>query len=278
MSISSPQGGGSKSQPGAVRVTAGGPPKPPGKKPPARPTGGGGGGNNRRRPPVVVVKPQRNWTVVWVASLVGVIALGIVGYAIYNSHENGLSWEQRADKISGVVDYRKSKPAILTTAYRQHVYGTVKYETTPPAYGNHNYDWQRCMGDVYDAAIPNENAVHALEHGAVWITYDPAKINATQVAQMAKTYVNGNDFTLMSPYPGQPTAISLQGWGLQLQLTSPTDTRIAQFLQDVRQNATLEAGTPCSSGTFVTGTGSTPHNIDTQPSAAPSAPASTPAS
>jgi hypothetical protein len=136
------------------------------------------------------------------------------------------------------------------------------------------------MGDVYDAQISNENAVHALEHGAVWITYDPTKITPAQVSQMASTYVDGNDFTLMSPYPGQPSAISMQAWGFQLRLTSPTDPRIKQFLTDLRQNTTLEPGTPCSSGTYVTATGTAPHNLGGTPpaSGAPSAPAATPSS
>jgi Protein of unknown function (DUF3105) len=273
--MSSPQGGGSKSQPGAVRATSTGSPKPPGQKPPPRSTGGSGGGNNRRRPPVVVVKPQRNWLPIWIGGLVAVIALGIVGYAVYNTHESGLSWEAKADKISGIVDYRKKKPAIMAPggAYRTHTYGLVNYETTPPTYGDHNYDWQRCNGDVYPAQISNENAVHALEHGAIWITYDPTKITAAQAAQMGKTYVAGNDFTLMSPYPGESSPISLQAWGFQLRLNSPTDPRIKQFITDLRQNAAAEANTPCSSGSYITATGTTPHNLDpTQaPSAAPSA-------
>ena len=50
----------------------------------------------------------------------------------------------------------------------------VKYDTTPPIGGNHSPYWADCSGTVYSAAIANENAVHMLEHGAVWITYGPA--------------------------------------------------------------------------------------------------------
>jgi uncharacterized protein DUF3105 len=279
MSMSSPQGDDKKSEPGAVRVTATSSPKPPGTKPPTRPAGGGGGGN-RRRPPVVVVKPQRNWTTVWIMGIVTVIALGLIGYAVYNSHESGLGWEAKADKIPGLVDYQKKKPQIMTATggYRTHTLGLVNYETTPPSYGDHNFDWQRCDGDVYPAQISNENAVHALEHGAVWITYDPTKITPAQANTLATTYVNGNDFTLMSPYPGQPSAISMQAWGFQLRLTSPTDPRIKEFITDLRVNAAAEPNTPCSSGSYITATGTTPHNLDpTAPATAPAATAPVPA-
>jgi hypothetical protein len=282
MSMSTPQGGDEKRKPGTVRATpSSSTSKSPGAKPGgSRPTGGG------KRPPVVVVKPPRNWTPIWISGIVAVVALGILGYAINNDYQNGKTWQQKADSIPGLVDYRTKNPKIVSDkAYRSHVHATdpaVKYETTPPAYGNHIGEWQRCSGDVYDAQIANENAVHSLEHGAVWITYDPAKLSDAQVKTLASTYVTGQDFTLMSPYPDQGAAISLQAWGFQLKLDSPTDPRIKEFITDLRQNASLEAGAVCSAGAYITATGTEPHEPDYVPPAspAPSAPASpsTPAS
>lgn len=52
-----------------------------------------------------------------------------------------------------------------------HVEGTVDYAMSPPAGGPHNQVWLNC--GIYSEAVPNENAVHDLEHGAVWITYAP---------------------------------------------------------------------------------------------------------
>ena len=42
----------------------------------------------------------------------------------------------------------------------------------PPVGGDHNPVWMNCDGDVYKKPIPDVNAVHSLEHGAVWVTYN----------------------------------------------------------------------------------------------------------
>ncbi|MGI8680316.1 MAG: DUF3105 domain-containing protein [Jatrophihabitans sp.] len=133
---------------------------------------------------------------------------------------------------------------------RTHVVGVVKYDTTPPIGGNHSYYWADCTGTVYPQPIANENAVHMLEHGAVWITYRLG-LPAGQVAALARL-VNGNDYTALSPYPGLKTAVSLQAWGYQLFVGSVTDPRIEQFVRVLKQNprTTPELGASCSQPTF----------------------------
>ncbi len=262
---------GAKVTPGARKAAGGGGPRQPGGG-----SGGQSGGRGGRRPAPVVVAKSRNWTAIALVTTAVVVFVAIVGYGVYAIQKNGQTFEDKADKISGIVDYRKKDPSIVDAANRNHVYTKVNYPISPPAYGNHNFDWQRCLGDVYPAQIANENAVHSLEHGAVWLTYDPAKLTPAQVSTLASTYVKGQDFTLMSPYPNMPTAISLQAWGFQLRLNSPTDPRIKQFIQDLRVNATLEPGVPCSSGTYVTATGTEPHNLTPPPAAAPSGAAPAP--
>src|SRR5436190_20321045 len=46
------------------------------------------------------------------------------------------------------------------------------YASVPPAGGDHAPQWLAC--GVYDRPVDDGLAVHALEHGAVWITHDPA--------------------------------------------------------------------------------------------------------
>jgi hypothetical protein len=139
---------------------------------------------------------------------------------------------------------------------RNHVAGVVSYpqrDNTPPDSGNHNPLPQSCM--VYSAQIPDEHAVHSLEHGAVWVTYDPAKLSQAQVALLAAK-VEGNPYRLMSPYPGLKSAVSLQAWGKQLFLSNPSDSRLDKFLNRFTNGPqTPEPGSACTGNTS---TGTTP--------------------
>jgi hypothetical protein len=249
------------SRPGAGSASGAG----PRTKPATDARAGGGGG----RPPIVPVKVSRgpSWGPIVLFTVVGLVAAGIVGFGVYEVHQNSRGWQSKADSIPGIVDYLKTNPNLTKTA--NHEYGKLSYPQSPPIGGTHNPNWERCQGDVYPDQVPNENAVHSLEHGAVWITYNPS-LPKDQVDKLASK-VHGNDFMLMSPYPGLDKPISLQAWGFQLKLDSATDPRIDDFVKDLRQNATREPGTPCSSGSYTTKTGTTPTNLGQ--SAPPSAPA-----
>src|SRR5215475_8389973 len=201
-----------------------------------------------RRPPQVVVAKTRNWTTIALVSA-AIVAFGaIVGYGVYALQQKNKTFQQKADGISGIVDYRKKDPKMLT---RNHVTTVVNYPLSPPVGGNHNPNYQRCAADVYSAPIANENAVHSLEHGAVWITYRPdlPVILDEPVTAEVKKY---SDFILMSPYPNLSSPISLQAWGFQLKVNNASDPRIDQFVQDLRVNASMEPGIDCTSGNYVT--------------------------
>lgn len=247
----------------AAAVSLGKPKASPRKSAPPRKTAPAGKRTSpaARKVAPVKVKQGAPWGPIILFSVVGVLALGIVGFAVYQVNENGLTVGERADRISGVKDYRKTNVAY--TEERSHVWGPQKYDLTianPPVSGNHNQNWQRCLGDVYNAPIATEHALHAMEHGAVWITYQP-NLPADQIEALAKK-VKGKDYMLMSPYDGgQAKPISLQAWGFQLQVDKASDSRVDEFIKTLRQNASLEPGTPCSSGDIITETGTTPRDL-----------------
>lgn len=125
-----------------------------------------------------------------------------------------------------------------------HVDTPVTYAQTPPAGGEHNPIWLNC--GVYDQPVPNENAVHALEHGAVWVTYDPSLSASELDALKAKL---PSSYAVLSPYKGLPAPIVLSAWNAQLKVDSADDKRIAGFFEEYWKGGTApEIGAPCTGG------------------------------
>jgi hypothetical protein len=128
--------------------------------------------------------------------------------------------------------------------------------------------------DVYTEPIAPEHAVHSLEHGAVWITYDDSVPEADVTALAAE--VRGNPYRLMSPLPEQDSPIVLTAWGRTLEVDSADDERVDQFLRAYTNGPqTPERGAACVG---VTTTGPLPGApaeapATPAPPAAPSAPA-----
>ncbi|MFD9748479.1 DUF3105 domain-containing protein [[Kitasatospora] papulosa] len=130
---------------------------------------------------------------------------------------------------------------------RDHVTTEVTYPMEPPVGGNHNPAWLNCDGVVYEKAVPSVNAVHALEHGAVWVTHN-AKASAKDVDALASR-VGSTPYSLMSPYEGQAGAIMLSAWGKQVTVDGADDPRVARFFAKYVQGAqTPEPGAPCTGG------------------------------
>lgn len=203
-----------------------------------------------RRPVAPVrVSKARPWGMIAMFTVVILIFGGIVGYTGYKAWVQNMSLPEKAQRIDGLVDYRSKDVKWLT---RDHKAGKLTYQTSPPVGGDHNGAWEDCSGKVYTQQIPNEHAVHSLEHGAVWITYRP-DLSAVEIAKLAKK-VQGKDFMMLSPYPGLDKRISLQGWGFQLKVDSADDPRIDEFIATLRQKASVEPGAACSGGVTQTGT------------------------
>lgn len=236
---------GAKTAPG--RGGSGGGKGPTGRGPGKGPAGKAGGGRGRQ--PVKIKSTGLPWGNIVLGGIVGIVALSIIGYGVWYSWDASKPFgERRAQHIDGLQNYRAKDVKWLT---QNHVTGKVKYQTSPPVGGNHNGSWENCQGDVYAKQIPNEHAVHSLEHGAVWVTYDPNLPQAQKDALAAK--VKGKDYMLMSPYPGLDKPISLQAWGFQLKVDNASDKRIDEFISQFRLNASVETGAVCSNGLTVTG-------------------------
>jgi hypothetical protein len=133
----------------------------------------------------------------------------------------------------------------FTDLSQEHVSEPVHYEQTPPVGGKHASQWLNC--GVYNMPVQNEMAVHSLEHGAVWITYQPP-LPAASVAAL-KALTKAGAYRLLSPYPDLPSPIVASAWGLQLKVEEATDPRLAEFIKAYENRPDgPEYGAPCSGG------------------------------
>jgi hypothetical protein len=121
--------------------------------------------------------------------------------------------------------------ADLSTEHRDDE--EIEYEQVPPIGGAHDDEWLAC--GVYDEPVRDENAAHDLEHGTVWITYDPDRLGREDVVVLEKALpANG----IMSPYPELSAPAVVTVWGVQLQLTGADDPRLPLFIEEYSDGST----------------------------------------
>jgi hypothetical protein len=174
-----------------------------------------------------------------------VVAAGLIGwgtYAINNADGKENQKTAAAGKpISGEKIWDAGKLG------RRHVAGTAEHPTDPPVGGDHSETWMNCDGTVYTKPVANDRAVHSMEHGAVWVTYN-AKAAAADLKTLSDE-ISKTPYTLMSPYGTQSGPIMLSAWGHQLSVTEASDSRVEQFLDKYAQGPqTPEPGAACTGG------------------------------
>jgi hypothetical protein len=175
---------------------------------------------------------QRKRSTVLTVVLVLIVAIAIGG--IYFAVQAGSA---STDATPGALDDVK----VYDYTDRSHTTDPVHYKEDPPVGGPHYPTPQQC--GIYDQPVQNEKAVHSLEHGAVWVTYDPSLPESdvkTLTDQLHDSYL------LVSPYEGQDAPVVATAWNHQLALTGVDDPRLADFIAEYRQGPqTPEPGSPC---------------------------------
>ncbi|MFF2204600.1 DUF3105 domain-containing protein [Streptomyces sp. NPDC058145] len=197
-------------------------------------------------------RARRNRVLIVAAGVVVVAGLAVGGVVLVNSQsgkkDSAASGDAKNSGDSG--HFTTGKDGVRTWSgklSRTHVTSKVSYPMHPPVGGNHNPMWLNCNGDVYTGPVQDENAVHALEHGAVWVTYTGKAAKADVGALAAK--VKKTPYSLMSPYENQAAPIVLSAWGHQVTVKSASDPEVDKFFATyVQGKQTPEPGASCTGG------------------------------
>lgn len=170
-------------------------------------------------------RERRQWLLTRIGlGFVGTLLAVGIGYLIFTSI-------QRGQVPEGTSEFE------VTAG---HTAEAVAYDPTPPVGGEHDAVPQTC--GFYSTPIRNENAVHSLEHGAVWITYRP-DLPSDQVDRL-RALAEDQGKVLVSPVEELPAPVVASSWGRQLPLESTEDDRLGQFVQRFR-GAAPEPAAPC---------------------------------
>lgn len=166
----------------------------------------------------------------WVIGGLGVAAVGLLVWAV--------SRDVTANPQSGFTP-PDGVETFVVESY-DHIAGPVDYPQDPPVGGPHDSNALACA--AYDTPVRSENAVHSLEHGAVWITYQP-ELDTSAVEDL-KRYARQSEI-LVSPYPGLDSPVVLSTWGTQLRLQSVDDEVIRQFIGSFKNQTAPENAAAC---------------------------------
>jgi hypothetical protein len=228
-----------------------------------------------------LARQRRGRLLLMAAGALGVLVLAAVVVFAASKTGGGTSTagEQLPSSVVGLGDTTTEKPAVTVAdtsgipgvvAYaarvgsnnppgaleNSHVLGPVTYSVTPPVGGPHNAQWMNC--GVYTKPVPNERAVHDLEHGAIWITYRPSlasterdALKALALKQPKVPAASGAGWRYMdlTPWASEdlPSPIVITAWGRQLKVDTSSDPRLQRFIDAFRakQGVTPEFGSPC---------------------------------
>ena len=101
-----------------------------------------------------------------------------------------------------------------------------EYNTNPPTSGAHGnpVPW-----GVYEEELLDENLVHNLEHGGIWISYkDLNGEDIEQLRSIAKQYPRS---VILTPRNLNDTSIAVASWGRLMKLDSVDEERIIDYIK-----------------------------------------------
>lgn len=128
---------------------------------------------------------------------VWIVVLIVVGYGLYVLVSN--TTPQTEDMSRTIPDQGRQH----ISAGAEH----VPYNSNPPTSGPH-YDTPAHPG-FREEAIADENLVHSLEHGLVWVSYDPRV--GESVREGLRKF--GSEWVVVTAREANETDIALAAWG-----------------------------------------------------------------
>ena len=183
----------------------------------------------RGKRPAAGTRRQVPWLLIGAVTVVVLLAVGVIGFALMREGEVS-AWRPSDDNR----DPSLAIPGIVTGQYaaQQHVTAAAAGGLRPLAPVRRPA--RRLLGGLHRRRLPDPGAHR--EHGPLPRArrgvdrLRPGARAPGPALQALAGEVQGQDYTMMSPYPGLDQPIALQSWGHELKLSDPNDPRIDQFI------------------------------------------------
>ncbi len=101
------------------------------------------------------------------------------------------------------------------------------YNSNPPTSGPHYA--QPANWGVYTTVMTDEQVIHNLEHGGIWITYKD--LDQDSINRLDEIARRNSSSVVLSPRPTGEAKISIASWGRLDKLESVDQQRISDFIK-----------------------------------------------
>lgn len=100
------------------------------------------------------------------------------------------------------------------------------YNSNPPTSGPHA---EASLWGIKDGEIPDENAIHNLEHGGIWISYKD--LDEASVDTLKKIAERNSGSVILSPRSANDSKIAVASWGRLMKLDTVDEEKINEFIK-----------------------------------------------
>lgn len=171
-------------------------------------------GPEKARPKARPPTQQKPWIFFIVAALAVVLIIAAVAWLM-------------ATRAGGEQSPAKSYP-IQGTQHIAEGEAHPPYNSNPPTSGWH-YQREASWG-VHDAEILDEQAIHNLEHGGIWISYQPS-LDPASVDKLREVTRRYRSKVLLTPRGKNDSKIALAAWGKLDTLDTVDEGRVVNFIR-----------------------------------------------
>lgn len=166
-----------------------------------------------------------------VGAIVGAIV--IVGAIFITNRPESTSRDVSTEELRGTA-IAATDPA----TDRAHVSDPLQVEIPegePPTRGPH-FAVPQSVG-VYEQQVPDGNTIHSLEHGIIWISYNPTLADEDTINQLEDLGEEFSADTIIAPRPENASPIIAVSWGQILKLDSFDKAQLEDFVRTNRNRS-----------------------------------------